>query len=58
MQREGKLEIRRGKIKDIQSKGGGFNVKYLAKGTEKNLLVEAIINCTGSESNFDKIEFQ
>jgi uncharacterized NAD(P)/FAD-binding protein YdhS len=57
MQREGKLEIRRGKIKDIQTEGKKFKVKYAANDTENFLSVDAVINCAGAESNFDKIEF-
>ncbi|HEX8289699.1 MAG TPA: FAD/NAD(P)-binding protein [Pyrinomonadaceae bacterium] len=57
MQREGKLEVRRGKIRDIQASGGKFEVKYSSKGIEKTFAVDAIINCVGSESNFEKIEF-
>lgn len=57
MQREGKLEIRRGKIKDIRPDDARFTVKYAAKDAENVFSVDAIINCTGAESNFDKIEF-
>lgn len=57
MQAEGSLEVKRGRLKDIVPAGDGFTVKYRTKGTDDTIAVNAVINCTGSESNFTKIDF-
>ena len=57
MQDEGKLEIRRGKIKNIEINRGIFRVHYLSGSVEKSFSSDAIINCIGAESDFRKIEF-
>lgn len=57
MQNEGRLEVISGKITDIRSEKGEFAVKLVYKGAEKYLKASAIINCIGSESNFDKLDF-
>jgi uncharacterized NAD(P)/FAD-binding protein YdhS len=54
---DGRLEIKSGKITDIQFNGGRFAVKFVRKGTEDILETDSIINCIGSESNFGKIDF-
>lgn len=56
MQAEGKLEILRGRINQIaQIEHGKFKISYTDKGLPKEIEVEAVINCTGSESDFGKI---
>jgi uncharacterized NAD(P)/FAD-binding protein YdhS len=57
MQNEGRLEIRRGKIRNIEIVGGKFAVEYVSDGAEKSFSADAIINCIGAESNFGKIDF-
>jgi uncharacterized NAD(P)/FAD-binding protein YdhS len=57
MRNEGKLEVRRGKIRNIEIVGKKFAVEYLSSGAENSFSVDAIINCIGAESNFGKIEF-
>lgn len=57
MQLEGRLEVKSGKITDIRTDGGRFNVTFTAKGGEETVQADAVINCTGSESDFRKIDF-
>lgn len=57
MQMRGKLEIRRGKIRNIENGGERFAVEYVSGGAKKSFSADAIINCIGAESNFGKIEF-
>jgi uncharacterized NAD(P)/FAD-binding protein YdhS len=57
MQDEGKLKIRRGKIKNIEKAGAKFRVKYLSGNEQESFSTDAIINCIGAESDFRKIEF-
>jgi uncharacterized NAD(P)/FAD-binding protein YdhS len=57
MQTEGTLEIRKGRLRDITAAGDRFDIKFTSKGQETTLAVDAVINCTGSESNFSKIDF-
>lgn len=57
MQTEGKLEIRRGKIKNIETDGAKFSIEYASNGARKSFATDAIINCIGAESNFERVEF-
>lgn len=57
MQADGTLEVRRGRLRDITPIGAEFDVKFTTKGCEDMISVDAVINCTGSESNFAKIDF-
>lgn len=57
MMLDGRLEIRSGKITDIKTIDGKFEVKFTKKGKTEFLKTDAVINCIGSESNFDKIDF-
>ena len=52
----GKLEIVSGKITDIVTDGDEFSVFYKHRGAERSLKTAVIINCTGSESNFARLE--
>ncbi len=57
LEKANKLEIVSGKIVDIiQKNGGKFTVVYKYHGAEKSLQTGTIINCTGSESNFQRLE--
>lgn len=56
MQQSGRLEIKRGKICNIETKNGSFEIKFASKGKENSLMADAVINCIGSESNFSKID--
>lgn len=57
MQADGRLEVRKGRLRDIIAVDDKFDVKFRTKGQENVLTVDAVINCTGSESNFAKIDF-
>jgi uncharacterized NAD(P)/FAD-binding protein YdhS len=52
-----KLELIRGRVHDIRSNETGFEVDYSDKGQNNYLKTSVLINCTGPESNFEKVEF-
>lgn len=57
MQDAGQLEILKGRIKKIeQSSLEGFNITYESGAEKRHIHVNAVVNCTGSESDFSKIE--
>lgn len=51
------LELIRGRVYDIKSNESGIEVQYSDKGKNNNLKTSILINCTGPESNFEKVEF-
>ena len=54
LQAAGKLEILRGKIRSIESMpDGGFQITF---GKDNQATADRIINCTGSQSNYAKID--
>ena len=55
MQADGRLHILKGRLKAINL-DGRFNVEYLTNGVENQVAAGAIINCIGSESNFENID--
>ncbi len=55
MQSEGRLEILKGRLKKINF-DARFDVEYRIEGIEHRINVDAIINCIGSESNFEKLD--
>ena len=55
MQAEGRLHILKGRLKQINL-DGRFDVEYRTEGIENQVAVDAIINCIGSESNFEKLD--
>lgn len=54
MQSEGRLHILKGRLKQINV-DARFDVEYKTEGVANNLSVDAVINCIGSESNFEKL---
>ncbi len=57
MQTENKLRILKGRLQNIiVGETGRFDVSYSIDGVENRLSADAIINCIGSESNFNRIE--
>jgi uncharacterized NAD(P)/FAD-binding protein YdhS len=54
---EGKLEILKGRLKNIETVDEKFNIKFSQIDDIKDVSVDAIINCIGSESNFARVEF-
>lgn len=57
MRERGALDVRRGKLRDIRFDGTNFQVTFTDKGERYTESFDAVINCTGSESNFARIEF-
>jgi len=52
------LELIRGRVNDITSNETGFDIQYSNRQQEFNRLkTSVLINCTGPESNFEKVEF-
>jgi uncharacterized NAD(P)/FAD-binding protein YdhS len=51
------LELIRGRVLDIRSNETGFDIQYSNREQESNhLQASVLINCTGPESNFEKVE--
>jgi uncharacterized NAD(P)/FAD-binding protein YdhS len=50
------LELIRGRVYEIKSNESGFEVQYSDKGQNNSLNACVLINCTGPESNFEKVE--
>lgn len=56
MKAEGRLEVRRGKLKDIKVRDGKFDALFTSRGRKYILTFHAVVNCTGSESNFARVD--
>lgn len=57
MQAEGRLEVVKGRLqKIVVSEAGKFETKFKADGLEKMITADALINCIGSQSNFEKLD--
>jgi uncharacterized NAD(P)/FAD-binding protein YdhS len=56
LQEANQLQILKGRLKNIET-NGKFNVIFTNDGEEKNLSVDAIVNCIGSEGDFTKVDF-
>jgi uncharacterized NAD(P)/FAD-binding protein YdhS len=56
LQEVNQLQILKGRLKNIET-NGKFNVIFTNDGEEKNLSVDAIVNCIGSEGDFTKVDF-
>lgn len=57
MRAEGHLDVQRGKLRDIKVRDGKFDVIFTSRGRKHVLPVDAVVNCTGSESNFARVDF-
>lgn len=58
MQRTKQLHLKKGRLREINlSEAGRFEIIYANKGLRNKISVDAIINCMGSESNLNRIEF-
>lgn len=55
MRLSGQLEIVKGRLRDIGS-NGAFNIRYFSDGVEKKVSADVLVNCIGSESNYEKID--
>ena len=51
----GRFEVLKGRLLNIDA-GEEFNVRYRSNGTETGLDADAIFNCIGSESNFQRLD--
>lgn len=57
MQDAGQLQVNKGKIKDITvAENGRFRVISQIKSEESEFFVDAVINCTGSECDFSRLD--
>lgn len=52
----GQLEIMKGRLRRIGYGDGRFEIVYGSNGIESKIHADAIINCIGSESNFERID--
>lgn len=50
------LRILKGRLKNIETNGGKFDVSFSTTGADARLVVDAVINCIGSESNFSRVD--
>jgi uncharacterized NAD(P)/FAD-binding protein YdhS len=57
MQEKNQLQIMKGRLRNIEAETDGkFEITLSADGVEKHVTADAVINCIGSESNFNRIE--
>lgn len=54
---ERRLVIKKAKITNVRFDGTRFYIKYTKAGLPHHLNADSVINCIGSECNFEKIEF-
>ena len=53
----GQLQVLKGRLKEIRwEEGIGFDVRYSTVGLEQYVQADAIVNCIGSESSFERID--
>jgi uncharacterized NAD(P)/FAD-binding protein YdhS len=56
MRSSGKLTIMKGRLKRIDWLGSKFDVEFTSDGVRSHVSTDAIINCIGSESNFERLD--
>jgi uncharacterized NAD(P)/FAD-binding protein YdhS len=56
MRAAGQLEILKGRLTSISHDGSGFEIKYTNGSVETTVTADALVNCIGSESNFERID--
>ena len=57
MQAENRLRIMKGRLQNIETNGGGkFTISYSINGKPFELAADAVVNCIGSESRFDRLD--
>lgn len=57
LQGRNQLRILKGRLKNIEpNQNGKFNVRFSTLGAETNLIVDAVVNCIGSQSNFNRLD--
>jgi uncharacterized NAD(P)/FAD-binding protein YdhS len=55
MRLSGQLEIVKGRLRDVSS-NGAFNIRYFSNAVDKKASADVLVNCIGSESNYEKID--
>ena len=55
LKEKGQLEVLKGRLEQITA-NGRFEVAYRTNGRTARLAADAVINCIGSESNFQKLD--
>lgn len=55
LQENGQLQVLKGRLQEINP-NGRFEVTYRTNGTSAHLAADTVINCIGSESNFQKLD--
>lgn len=57
MQQTNQLQIEKGRLRNIEANANGkFEITFSASGAETRRSADAVINCIGSESNFNRVE--
>lgn len=57
MQSDGRLAVLKGRLRKIETNGSGeFNIAFSSEGKERKVSADAVVNCIGSESNFERID--
>ena len=57
MQRSNQLQILKGRLRNIETNADGkFNIAFSADGVETKISADALINCIGSQSNFNRLD--
>jgi len=57
MQTANRLQIGKGRLRNIEADADGkFEITFSADAVEKHLTADAVINCIGSESNFNRLD--
>ncbi len=56
MAESGKLGVLRGRLKSIVFEDGKFTLKYSTGGAEHTVSANALVNCIGSQSDFNKVD--
>ncbi|HKX84638.1 MAG TPA: FAD/NAD(P)-binding protein, partial [Pyrinomonadaceae bacterium] len=53
---KGQLDIYKGRLKTIEHRDVGFKIMFEAIGDRQTVTADVILNCIGSESNFERLE--
>ncbi|HMJ07732.1 MAG TPA: FAD/NAD(P)-binding protein [Pyrinomonadaceae bacterium] len=52
----GQLTVMKGRLRSIDARSGRFDIAFHTEGVLANIQADAVINCIGSESNFERLE--
>ena len=56
LQSTGQMTVMKGRLRRIQHLNGRFNVEFASDGEVSHVEADAVINCIGSESNFERLD--